>query len=63
VIAGVVALSSLLAGCQAHHVADSASCTAGASVRKVVVVEQRGAVAIEKIGLTPKVLKAEDRCP
>jgi hypothetical protein len=62
VVIGVVAMSSLVSGCQVHHVAASDPCSTVAGTRKIVAVQKRGAVAVGKIGLTPKVLEAEEHC-
>ena len=57
----VVAGSVGIAGCTAHRVVVTRSCGSG-SVQRTIVVSNRGAVGLAKVGLTPKVLKAEENC-
>jgi hypothetical protein len=48
-------------GCSTHHAAATRSC--GSITRqRVVVVSNRGAMGLAKIGLSPKVLKAQQNC-
>jgi hypothetical protein len=57
----LVALSILTAGCSTHDVAVSNPCrtTRGG---KVVAVSSRGAIAMAKVGLSPRGLKAQEQC-
>jgi outer membrane lipoprotein SlyB len=49
-----------LSGCQVHHLAASKCAT---SIKAAEVQEvQQGAIAIEKVGLTPNALKVEQAC-
>jgi hypothetical protein len=60
---GVLAAVSLFAaGCSTHNVAVSHPCPAPVKGEKVVVVSNRGKVGMAKIGLTPKALKAQQKC-
>jgi hypothetical protein len=58
----VVGISMLAAGCSTHSAAVSHPCSTVSKQGKVVAVSNRGRVGLAKIGLTPKGLKAQQKC-
>jgi hypothetical protein len=57
----VGALSLLVAGCSTHNVEATHTCTVTKD-GKAVAVSNRGGIGLAKIGLTPKSLKAQEKC-
>lgn len=54
-------VGAVTTGCSTHDVPVSHPCTT-VEGGKVVAVENRGAIALAKVGLTPKGLKAQEKC-
>jgi hypothetical protein len=54
--------ATTVSGCTKHNVAAVHPCPVVAT-KKVVTVANRGAIAMAKVGLTPKELKAVTTCP
>jgi hypothetical protein len=54
-------LGLAVTGCSTHDVPTSNPCTT-LKGGKVVAVENRGAIGLAKVGLTPKGLKAQEAC-
>lgn len=62
-VLGSAALVSIAAtGCSTHDVAVSRPCPAVTKGGKAIAIENRGAIALAKIGLTPDGLKAQVKC-
>jgi hypothetical protein len=57
----VLLLGAAAGGCSTHDVAVSRPCTI-VKAGKAVALSNRGAVAMAKIGLTPRALKAQEKC-
>ena len=55
-------MGALTTGCSTQHVAATHPCPELSKKGKVVVAANRGAVGLAKIGLAPKVLKAQEKC-
>lgn len=49
-------------GCSTHEVAVSRPCATVTRGGKAVAIENRGAIAMAKVGLTPAGLKAQEKC-
>jgi hypothetical protein len=58
----VLALSALFAGCSTTRVAVSHPCPGSPANAKTVAASNRGAIGLAKVGLTPKRLKADEKC-
>jgi len=58
----VLAVGLATAGCSTHRVAATNVCGSVAKEKVVVVAPKRGAIGMAKLGLTPKELKALDKC-
>jgi hypothetical protein len=59
--AAVVLVGTVTTGCTTHDVTAVHPCPV--VTKKVVVVTHRGSIAMAKIGLTPRGLKAQTTCP
>jgi hypothetical protein len=57
-----VSAALILGGCSKHQAQAVASCRAVAAKSKTVAVSSRGAIGLEKVGLTPDELKALESC-
>lgn len=54
--------TTIATGCSTHREAVSHPCTTVTKGGKVIAVENRGAIAMAKVGLTPNSLKAQEKC-
>jgi hypothetical protein len=63
-VIGVLALLTALAvsGCTPHTVSVTDPCRTVSGQGSIVVISDRGAVGLARIGLTPRGLKAEQNC-
>jgi hypothetical protein len=55
-------LSLILTACSTQDVAATRTCGNITTGGKIVAVSSRGAIGLAKIGLAPRVLKAQEKC-
>jgi hypothetical protein len=58
----VVLSTAAIAGCSTHRVAVTNPCPVVSKQGAVIAAPSRGAIGLVKIGLTPKTLKAQEKC-